>query len=212
MARFVGKLVIALVSALAILSVAAPAAPAHTVKNVGAYKFTVGWSTEPAYAGQLNSVQLVLATRSDGKAYTALTDTLKVTVTYGQQSATFALTPTFDPDTGFGTPGDYRAWFFPTAPGDYTFRFVGTIGSQKVDESFTSGPKTFGTVQDPASAQFPMKAPTNAELAARIGADSARTATQSSVTGAKTIGYIGIAVGAVGVVLAAVAFFARRRA
>jgi hypothetical protein len=193
----------------ALLALAAPA-PAHTVKDVGAYRFTVGWSMEPAYVGQLNSVQLVLATLSTGKPYTSLTDTLKVTVMYGQQSTTYALTPTFDPDTGFGTPGDYRAWFFPTAPGDYTFRFVGTIGSQKVDESFTSGPKTFGTVEDPAPAQFPMKAPGNVELAARVAADSARSATQSDVSSARTIGYVGIAVGAVGVALAAVALLRRR--
>ena len=208
--RTTGKLVVTILFALAVLLAVSAPAPAHTTKNVGAYRFTVGWSAEPAYAGQLNSTQLVLATRSNGKPYTSLTDTLKVTVTYGQQSVTYALTPTFDPDTGFGTPGDYRAWFFPTAPGDYTFRFVGTIGSQKVDESFTSGPKTFGTVQDPAAAQFPMKAPTNVQLAARIGADSARTATQSSVSSAQTLGYIGIAVGAVGVALAVFALLRKR--
>jgi hypothetical protein len=194
-----------------LLAIAAPA-PAHTEKDVGAYRFTVGWSTEPAYTGQMNSVQLVLATLSDGKPYTGLTDTLKVEVMYGQQTTTFALTPTFDPDTGFGTPGDYRAWFFPTAPGDYTFRFVGTIGSQKVDESFTSGPETFASVEDPAPAQFPMKAPGNVELAARIAADNARAATQSDVSSARTLGYVGIAVGAAGVALAAVALFTRRRA
>ena len=37
-----------------------------------------------------------------------------------------------DADTGFGTPGDYRAFFFPTAPGDYTFQFTGTIGSSSL--------------------------------------------------------------------------------
>ncbi len=210
MTRTTGKLVVTILFALTVLLAVSAPAPAHTTKDVGAYQFTVGWSMEPAYAGQLNSVQLVLATRSSGKPYTSLTDTLEVTVTYAQQSVTYALTPTFDPDTGFGTPGDYRAWFFPTAPGDYTFRFVGTIGSQKVDESFTSGPKTFGTVQDAAAAQFPMKAPSNVELAARIGAGSARTATQSSVSSALTVGYIGIAVGAVGVALAAFALLRKR--
>jgi hypothetical protein len=212
MVRSTVKVMVTLAFVLLVLLQGVSPASAHTVKDVGAYKFTVGWSTEPAYAGQLNSVQLVLATLSDGKPYTALTDTLKVTVMYEQQSTTYALTPTFDADTGFGTPGDYRAWFFPTAPGNYTFRFVGTIGSQKVDESFTSGPTTFGTVEDPASAQFPMKAPSNVELAARIGADSSRNATQSQVSSAKTLGYVGIAVGAVGVVLAAAALFVRRRA
>jgi hypothetical protein len=196
-------------AALAFAVLAAPAA-AHTQKTVGAYDFTAGWGAEPAYAGQLNSVQLVLADAATGKPYTKLTDTLKVTVLYGQQKVEYALTPTFDADTGFGTPGDYRAWFYPTAPGDYTFQFTGTIGSQKVDESFTSGPTTFATVEDPGTAQFPVKVPTNAQLAQRMDAELGRAATSSDVSGAKTIGYVGIALGAVGIALGAVALLRRR--
>ncbi len=192
------------------LAIAAAPAMAHTQKTVGAYQLTVGWGGEPAYAGQLNSVQLVIADAATGKPYTKLTDTLKVTVLYGQQKVEYALTPTFDADTGFGTPGDYRAWFFPTAPGDYTFQFTGTIGSQQVNESFTSGPTTFATVEDPTNAEFPVKTPTNAQLAQRLDAELGRVATSSDVSGAKTIGYIGIAVGAIGVVLAAFALLRKR--
>ena len=188
---------------------AAPAA-AHTQKNVGAYKFTVGWGSEPAYAGQLNSVQLVLKDIATGKPYTKLTDTLKVTVIYGQQTVEYALAPTFDPGTGFGTPGDYRAFFFPTAPGDYTFKFTGAIGSQKVDESFTSGPTTFATVEDPTTAQFPVKTPTNAQLAQRLDAELGRVATDSQVSSARTMGIIGIVVGVIGVVVAVVALTRKR--
>ena len=192
------------------LVVAAAPAVAHTQKNVGAYQFTVGWGSEPAYAGQLNSVQLVLKDISTGKPYTQLTDTLKVTVIYGQQTVEYALTPTFDPDTGFGTPGDYRAFFFPTAPGDYTFKFTGSIGSQKVDESFTSGPTTFATVEDPTTAQFPVKTPTNAQLSQRLDAQLGRVATSSDVSGAKTVGYIGIVLGVIGIAIAAVALLRKR--
>ena len=170
----------------------------------------VGWGSAPAYAGQLNSVQLVLDTLSSGKPYTSLIDTLKVTVIYGQQQMEFALTPTFDPDTGFGTPGDYRAWLFPTAPGNYTFHFTGTIGSQKVDESFTSGPTTFATVEDPAAAQFPVKAPSNAQIAARVAAESARSATSSEVSSARTLGIVGIVVGVLGLVVASIALVRKR--
>jgi hypothetical protein len=205
----IGFVVTAALACALLLPVAAPAS-AHTVKDVGAYKFTVGWGSEPAYAGQLNSVQLVIDTLGTGKPYTSLTDTLKVTVIYWQQQMEFALTPTFDPDTGFGTPGDYRAWLFPTAPGNYTFHFTGTIGTQKVDQSFTSGPTTFATVEDPAAAQFPVKAPTNAQIAARVAADSARSATSSEVTSARTMGIIGIVVGAVGLVVASVALVRKR--
>ena len=53
--------------------------------------------------------------------------------------------------------------------------------------------------------------PTNAQLAQRLDAElRGRVATSSEVSGAKTIGYIGIAVGAVGVVLAAFALLRKR--
>ena len=68
-----------LLAATAAVALAITAAPAmaHTQKTVGAYQLTVGWGGEPAYAGQLNSVQLVIADAATGKPYTKLTDTLK---------------------------------------------------------------------------------------------------------------------------------------
>jgi len=152
----------------------------------------------------------VLATVSTGKPYSSLTDTLQVSVISGQQKVDYALTPTFDADTGFGTPGYYRAFFFPTAPGDYTFHFTGKIGAQKVDESFTSGPSTFSTVADPTAAQFPVKAPTNAQLSQRLDAELPRLATESQVSSARTMGIVGIVVGVIGIVLAGVALVRKR--
>ena len=175
----------------------------------------MGWGEEPAYVGQQNSVQLVLATAS-GKPVTDLGDGLKVEVIYQSASITLALEPTFDPDSGFGTPGDYRAWFFPTAPGDYTFHFTGTIGSQSIDERFTSGPQTFDPVVEPTQVEFPVKNPTLTELATavqrqnpRIG-DAMATA-RHEANGARVLGIVGIAVGVVGVALAITAIVASRR-
>ena len=155
------------VAAMMLLCGAAPAY-AHEARDVGAYHFLVGWGNEPAYSGQENSVQLVLTYLRTGKPVVNLGTTLKVTVVFGSQSMVFGLEPTFDPDTGLGTPGDYRAWLFPTAPGDYTFHFSGTIGSQKIDQSFTSSPTTFNPVQDPTAVEFPVQTPTMTELAQRV--------------------------------------------
>jgi len=119
-------------------------------------------------------------------------------VIYGQQKVDFAPTPTFDADTGFGTPGDY------------TFHFTGTINAQKVDESFTSGPTTFSTVEDPSAAQFPVKAPTNAQLSQRIDAELPRLATESQVSSARTMGIVGMVVGALGLAVAAFALLRKR--
>ena len=210
MMRVAKQLILTVAIACALLLPVAAPASAHTIKDVGAYKLTVGWGGEPAYAGQLNSVQLVVVDKATGKPVLTAGDSLKVTVIYGSQQTQFALTPTYDPDTGFGTPGDFRAWFYPTAPGDYTFHFTGSIGSQQVDQRFTSGPTTFATVEDPSAVQFPVKAPSNAQLAARVSADSARAATSSQVSSARTMGIIGIVVGVLGLVVASVALVRKR--
>ena len=190
--------------AAAALWAAAPAG-AHEIRNVGAYRFVVGWGTEPAYAGQENSVQLVLSTISTGRPVVDLGSTLRVTVIFGTQTMTFALEPTFDSDTGFGTPGDYRAWLVPTAPGDYRFHFSGTIGSQAIDQSFTSGPTTFATVQDPTTVEFPMQTPTMLELAQRMDTQLPHLAGAAEASRAQLFGIIGLAIGALGLIVAVVA-------
>ena len=204
------SLLVAVVIATAAVLLSAAPAYAHEQRNVGAYRFTVGWGSEPAYVGQENSVQLILADRATGKPVVNLGTSLKVTVVFGSQSMVFALEPTFDPDTGLGTPGDYRAWLFPTAPGNYTFHFTGSIGPQKIDQSFTSGPTTFATVQDPTGAEFPVETPTMTELSQRFEVALPRLATSSQASRAQLFGIVGLVVGALGLAVAVLALVRRR--
>jgi hypothetical protein len=112
---------------------------------------------------------------------------------------------------GDGTPGDYRAWFIPTAPGPYTFHFTGSIKGQAVDEKFTSSPTTFDEVQDPAQVEFPAKDPTTGQLSARVDrenqrlnqalADTRRQAKDEAGT-ARLIAIVGVVVGALGLAAA----------
>jgi len=217
--RLTAWMAVVFASAAGWLALSALPASAHEARTVGAYHFLVGWGAEPAYAGQQNSVQLILTTAA-GKPVTDLGDSLKVEVIYQSHTTTLSLEPAFDPDTGLGTPGDYRAWFFPTAPGDYTFHFTGTIGSQGVDERFTSGPQTCDPVGDPTGVEFPIKNPTLTELGTavqrqntRIDAATAdaKAAARHDANGAKVFGIVGIAVGLVGVALALTALMASRR-
>jgi hypothetical protein len=210
--RLIVSLIVALGLLLPLGLLAAAPAYAHEVRYVGAYRFVVGWGTEPTYVGQENSVQLILSYRATGKPVINLGNSLRVTVIYGSQSMVSGLEPTFDPDTGLGTPGDYRAWLFPTAPGNYTFHFTGTIGSQAINQSFTSGPTTFNTVQDPTASEFPLQTPTMTELSQRVSASLPRLATSSAASRAQLFGIVGLAVGAAGLVVALVALLRRRQA
>jgi hypothetical protein len=206
-----------------LLALSAPPASAHEERKVGRYVFHVGFGDEPAYAGAKNSVQVLLHDAKTDKPVVDLGDTLKVDVSLGNndaQKTSMTLEPDFEVGE-FGTPGDYRAFFIPTAPGAYTFHFTGTIKGQAVDQKFTSGPQTFSEVQDPAEVSFPTKDPTTGQLAARVDRETqrlsqalaasqaqARKADDAAGT-ARLIAIVGVVVGALG--LAAAGFFGLRR-
>ena len=176
------RLVIVLGAAVLLAALAAAPAAAHEEKTVGRYAFVVGFGDEPAYAGQPNSLQ-VLITR-DGRPATDLAgqlDGLMAHAYYGRkadpkaENAMMALEPHFGDD--WGTPGDYRSFFVPTQAGAYTFTLKGRLGDQKINLVVPSGPETFGDVNDPAKAAFPaVKDPTTAQLAQRLDRDATRMA------------------------------------
>lgn len=211
---------------IALVALVAPAAAAHEQRAQGDLEMVVGFGTEPAYAGQPNSVQIILT--HDGEPVADLGDTLDVEVSFGDEAIPLELEPRF------GEPGEYRAWFIPTRPGQYAFHFVGTIDGEEVDETFTSGPDTFGDVLNPADIQFPAQDPTNGELAERLDRETSRlndaieqtaadvaddasraveaaSQTSDDVAGARTFGILGFVTGAVGVAMAVGALVAGRR-
>ena len=209
-----------MLAGLLIPLLAGPAA-AHEAKTVGKYHFVVGFGDEPAYAGEKNSVQLLLADAKD-KPVTDLTNTLKVAVTAGgAEPLQLTLEPFFEVGE-FGTPGDYRAFFIPTAPGSYRFHFTGTIKGQRIDQTFTSGPKTFSDIEDPGQVQYPAKQPTTGQLATRADRETARTnaalaaernQARDEAASARTLAVIGLIVGALGLLtgIAVLVLVLRRR-
>ncbi|MGA9159368.1 MAG: hypothetical protein WB297_00695 [Actinomycetota bacterium] len=207
----------ALAAALVLLG--ATPALAHEERAVGDLDMEAGWGTEPAFAGEVNSVQLLLS--HGGKPIVDLGDTLDLEVMFGDLTTTLTLEPFFG--EGEGTPGDYRAWFIPTRAGRYTFHFSGTIDGEDVDETFTSGPSTFDDVENPRSVEFPVQDPTTGELADRIdrevprltsSVDDVQASAQAAAddaSSARTLGLVGLIVGAAGLVVAIVALVSSRR-
>ena len=180
----------ALGAAVLLAALAAAPASAHTEKKAGRYSFVVGFGTEPAYAGQPNSMQVIIS--RDGKPATDLggqLDGLMGHAYYGGkvdpklENAMMPLEAHFG--DGWGTPGDYRSFFVPTQAGAYTFVVEGKLGNQKINLVIPSGPETFGDVNDPAKAAFPaVKDPTTAQLAQRLDRESARlTASTAAASG-----------------------------
>jgi hypothetical protein len=216
--RILAALVASTLAGLLIPLLASPAS-AHEEKAVGRYHFVVGFGDEPAYAGEKNSVQLILAD-ADDKPVTDLGNTLQVEVSTGSaEPLQLTVEPYFEVGE-LGTPGDYRAFFIPTAPGSYSFHFTGTIKGQKVDQTFKSGPQSFSDIEDPAQVQYPVQQPTGGQLATRADRETARvnaalTAERDQAkddgASARTLAIIGLVVGILGLVAGGVALARGRR-
>ena len=146
--------------------IASPVAvEAHETRTIadGTYQIVVGLMNEPVYAGDKSGLEFWVtevaaatpaagAEETEGAPVEGLEETLQAEVIYEDQTMALPLTAMWD------DPAGYYSIFFPTASeGDYTFRIYGTIDGIEIDETFTSGPETFGPVEDPAPLQFPQE-------------------------------------------------------
>ena len=206
----------AVVAVLLVPLLAVPAS-AHGEHKVANYTLEVGFGTEPGYAGVTNSVQVMIS--NNGKPVTDAKG-LKVAVSTGDaEPRQMALEPYFGDD--FGEPGDYRAFFIPTAPGAYTFKLTGSLGGKKIDQSYTSGKDGFDEIVDPSEAQYPAPEPTGSQLTTRLDRETDRInavlaadreAADNELASARRTATIGLAVGALGLLAAiAVGVLALRR-
>ena len=193
-ARYLGAMAI-----VALMAVAAPAALAHVQIDVGdgQYVMEIGFRDEPAYVGQPNALSLKVEKYATGgtQPVDGLAGTLQAEITKDGQSISPPLVPKGD--------GLYEAAFVPTAAGDYTFHITGKVEDATVDESATSGPNTFDSVQPLTAIELPPASADAAQVAAAAQADAAL---------ARTLALVGIAVAILGLILGAVAFARSGRA
>jgi hypothetical protein len=168
-------------------------ASAHFNKDVGngQYRIQMGFQNEPTFAGQPNAFFLKVEQYATGgaKPVDDLASTLTAEVTKDGQTYSQPLVPIGD--------GQYVMPFVPTATGDYTFHVSGKIGDAAVDESATSGPNTFDTVQPLSAIEFPASQP---DASTAQAADA-----QADAAMARTLAIAGIAVGALGLIVGFVA-------
>lgn len=177
---------------------------AHEHRAVGNYSFVVGWTGEPAISNQPNAVSLELMFFENGVPemteenededlggvpVEGADSTLKVEV----QTAGGAQSTDLDLEPAFGEVGVYESTsIIPTLPGDYTFIFTGTIDGTEINETFTSGPETFSTVDDATTLEFPQPS---------ADADSSSDASDSEDDDDN----MGVIVGGIAIVLAVIA-------
>jgi hypothetical protein len=201
MTRCACRTLMALAIGLTLAVGATAGALAHVEIDVGdgQYVMEVGFRDEPAYLGLPNALTLGVQRYATGgtEPVDDLAATLTAEVSKDGQVMTLPLVPVGE--------GEYEAAFVPTATGDYTFRFSGTIGEATVDESVTSGPNTFNSVEPLSAIAFPQPLPDPAQLQTVVADVNAAAAT------ARTLGIAGVVAGILGLVVGALALARSRQ-
>ena len=171
---------------------------AHGTRQVGDVEFVVGWADEPAFVGFKNAVQLFLAD-PDEDPIEGAEKTLEVEISLGDvKTERLALRTVFE------SPGEYQADLIPTAPGGYTFRFLGEVNGEAVDESFTSPKDGFDEVQGTGDVAFPNEAPSTSELTERLeGVEATANEAKDDLTPPRILGLAGVVLGLVALIVAA---------
>src|SRR5215510_9626843 len=189
---------------LTVLVCATSTAVANERREVGPYQFVVGFFTEPAFEGLKNGVDLRVLRVETQQPVEGLEHTLQVELTYVPSGAAKVLRLR----TIYREPGRYTADLIPTAPGQYRFRFFGSITEMAINETFNSraGGGQFDDVESSADLQFPERLPAMREMQSAMRgtqqtaqqAQDAALAAQAGRTSAQTLAIIGVVLGALG--------------
>jgi hypothetical protein len=180
-----------------------PAAFAHERRTIGSgqYDVVVGWDVEPAYQGTKNAATIRISQAGSDPAMPVqgADKTLKVQIRQGATTREFPLRAVF------GQQGYYVADLVPTREGNYQWTFVGAIGETQVNERFDTADGKFDKVESPAALQFPQALPDPAQQSAALA--SAQADAQQN----RTLAYIGIGLGILGLLAGLGAWFIRPR-
>jgi hypothetical protein len=195
--RTAGRRFAAVIAAIALTVLATTAAAAHEEREIGGYSFAVGFIDEPVYVGQKSGLEFFV--NKGTTPVEGLEKTLKAEVIKGDAKRDLPLT------ARYGEKGAYESVFFPTSAGDYTFRIFGTLEGAAIDESFTSSPTGFNSVDELSAGEFPVQFPAQSQLVADSQAGKSASA---QVTLAIALGAAGTVAGLAGIGLA---LAARRR-
>ena len=106
-----------------------------------------------------------------------------------------------------------------TASGQYKLRFFGTIGDTTVNETFTSGDTTYGSVESSKEFQFPvvlaevreLEAGTKGARSAAVQAQNTAATAGNTAAAARVFGIAGVVLGAIGAVAGLGALMSARR-
>ena len=182
----------------------------HTVDSVGEYRVEIGWMNEPVVSGETNAIEFYVSPLEPGleledqifqNGVLDLKKTVKIKLTYKDQSITLPLSPDHN------IPGKYHAFINPTVSGFYQANILGTIEDTPISLSMHP-PK----VAERSYIEFPE--PSDLTITQMIDGHTALIEDVSNLkksvydlekTQLNNIGYAGIGVGIIGIIIAVIA-------
>lgn len=182
----------------------------HTVDSVGEYRVEIGWMNEPVVSGETNAIEFYVSPLEPGleledqvfqNGILDLKKTVKIKLIYKDQSITLPLSPDHN------IPGKYHAFVNPTVSGFYQANILGTIEDTTISLSMHP-PK----VAERSYIEFPE--PSDLTVTQMIDGHTALIEDVSNLkesvhdlekTQLNNVGYAGIGVGVIGIIIAVIA-------
>jgi hypothetical protein len=182
----------------------------HTVDSVGEYRVEIGWMNEPVVSGETNAIEFYVSPLEPGleledqvfqNGILDLKKTVKIKLIYKDQSITLPLSPDHN------IPGKYHAFVNPTVSGFYQANILGTIEDTTISLSMHPpkvAERSYIEFPEPSDLTVTQMIDGHTALIEDVG-DLKESVHDLEKTQLNNVGYAGIGVGVIGIIIAVIA-------